>query len=281
MKLIYLIREFILIYFVDLINFLYPLRKNSSPVIGEIFYEAHLFAEINKLLKSKLNLFREKKLLPKQLGIGLSERIVEIPWVLSHLTKKGNHLDAGSSLNFRDIILSSIFRDKNVFIVNLNPEKNCYINASISYIFGDLRKKIFVSEFFDSISCVSVLEHVGMDNSGYSKDPRYKEKKKNEHLLVIDEFKRILKKDGVCLISVPFGKYKDHDWLQIFNKKMVTDIIRTFKPSSYDIDYYKYDEKGWKQSTEKECENSGYSKGYPGKDYCVGSYSVACIKLVN
>lgn len=174
----YLVREFISIYLVDFINFLYPLRKNSPRVIGEIFYEAHLFTEMNKLLKSKLDLFREKKPLPNQLGIGLSERIVEIPWTLSHLTKKGNHLDAGSSLNFRDIVLNSVFDDKKVFIVNLNTERNCYVNDSVSYVYGDLRKKIFMDEFFDSISCVSVLEHVGMDNNRYSKEPRYKEKKK-------------------------------------------------------------------------------------------------------
>ena len=231
-------------------------------------------------MNDKLNLFRDKKTLPDQLGMGLSERIVEIPWALSHLPRSGRHLDAGSSLNLRSVLLSHVFKKIRVFIVNLNPEKNCYIDKYVSYIFGDLREKIFTDEFFDSISCVSVLEHIGMDNSVYLSDRNYKQKNRKDYVLAVREFKRVLTKKGVCLVTVPFGQNEDLNWFQVFNKEMVLKIIKVFDPSSYDISYYQYTESGWQLSTEKKCENLRYSPGYVGKAYCAASPAVACIKLV-
>lgn len=280
MKLIHIVKEFIYLYLSNIVNVLYPLWGKFPFVIGEIIYVSHLSVKMRSLIKDKLYLFRDKRSLPKQLGIGLSERIVEIPWALSHLPKKGKHLDAGSSFNFRNILFNSKLKNMKVFIVNLNPEKNCYTDKSISYIFGDIRKRIFTDEFFDSISCVSVLEHVGMDNSVYVNDSNYKQKNRKDYALAVKEFKRVLTKEGVCLITVPFGQNEDHNWFQMFNKEMVLNIVKVFDPSFYDISYYQYTESGWQLSTEKKCENLRYSPGYVGKAYCAASQAVACIKLV-
>lgn len=281
MKLIHIAKEFIYSYLSNITNVFYPLWKKFPFVIGEIIYVSHLYVELRSLIKDKLYLFRDKRSLPKQLGIGLlSERIVEIPWALSHLPKRGKHLDAGSSFNFRDTLFNSQLKNMKVFIVNLNPEKNCYADKSISYIFGDLRKRIFINEFFDSISCVSVLEHIGMDNSVYLNDSNYKQKNRGDYALAVKEFKRVLAKKGVCLITVPFGQNEDRNWFQVFNKAMVLNIVKVFDPSSYDISYYQYTESGWQLSTEKKCENLRYSEGHVGKAYCEASKAVACIKLV-
>lgn len=280
MKLIHIAKEFIYLYLSNIVNVLYPLWGKFPFVIGEIIYVSHLSVEMRSLIKDKLYLFRDKRSLPKQLGIGLNERIVEIPWALSHLPKKGKHLDAGSSFNFRNILFKSPLKNMKVFIVNLNPEKNCYTDKSISYIFGDLRERIFTDEFFDSISCVSVLEHIGMDNSVYLNDSNYKQKNRKNYVLVVKEFKRVLTKKGVCLITVPFGQNEDHNWFQVFNKEMVLNIVKVFNPSFYDISYYQYTESGWQLSTEKKCENLRYSPGYIGKAYCATSQAVVCIKLV-
>lgn len=221
-----------------------------------------------------------KKNLPVYLGVGLSERIIEIPWTLSHLTQSGNHLDAGSSFNFWYILGSKILRDRKVFIVNLNPEKNNYISDSVSYIYDDLRRPIFVDGFFQSISCVSVLEHIGMDNSTYVNDAYYKQKRMKDFSLVIKEFSRMLSKNGICLLTVPFGVHEDRGWFQIFDKKMISTIIKVFSPLSFDISYYKYGDSGWHLSTEEECKDIRHSLQYPGNTYCAASQAIACIKLV-
>ncbi|MEK7543860.1 MAG: hypothetical protein AAB557_03265 [Patescibacteria group bacterium] len=274
------VKEFIYIYLRDFINIFFPWWNKVPFVIGEIIFVSHLFVEMERLITFDLNLFRYKKSLPPKLGVGLSERIVEIPWAISHLPSKGNHLDAGASFNFRTILLSHQLRNLKIFIVNLNPEKNCYVDKYISYIFGDLRKKIFTDGFFDSISCVSVLEHVGMDNSIYIPDGGYKQKNKKDYLLVVKEFKRILIKKGICLITIPFGAYEDHDWYQVFDTAMVRELIKAFDPSSFDISYYQYNESGWQLSTEKECSHVRYSQKHIEKSYCAASRAVACIKLV-
>lgn len=282
MRIKYLLQSIIAIKFRRFFNFIYKFKKYSPKVISQIYYEAHLFSELEKIIYTQLDLFKLKKSLPKNYGIGLSERIVELPWFLSKISEtKGIHLDAGSALNFKDILFHPKLKNKKIIIVNLNPERNCFWTDSISYIFEDLRKSIFIDNYFDSISCISTLEHVGLNNERWIKDKNYCQKNKDDYLLFINEFKRILKRRGQCFITVPFGENKNLGWLQVFNKQMVQKIITQFQPSFYDICYYKYNKNGWQLSIESEClKCGGYSTEYPGKDLCVGAYSVACIKLI-
>lgn len=283
MRLKYLLQSICAVKLRWFFNLIYFFRKTSSHVIAEIYYEAHLFFEMHKIInkKDKIDLFKHKKRLPQNFGIGLSERIVELPWFLSRI-KNGNgvHLDAGSSINFSDILFHSNLRSKYVIIENLNPERNCYWTDRISYIFEDLRKKIFMNDIFDSISCLSTLEHIGLNNERYTKDKRFQQNKIDDFLIVIKEFKRILKNNGECFITVPYGRRKNLKWLQIFNKQMVADMIKTFEPSFFDITFYKYTTTGWQIATEKECQNCSYSTEYPGDDFCVGAYAVACLRIV-
>jgi SAM-dependent methyltransferase len=68
-------------------------------------------------------------------------------------------------------------------------------NNGVSTIQGDLQYLPFRPNTFDFILCLDVLEHIMND------------------FLVIKEFNRILKKAGICLISVPTGQflYSTHD----------------------------------------------------------------------
>lgn len=261
-------------------NLLYYFWKNNPKVIGTILYESHLFSVLEIAFTKYLPLFSRSLPLPKNYGIGLSDRAVELPWFISQIpSSKGKLLDAGSSLNFYNLLFLKKFDNKDIVIANLNPERNCYWIKSISYLFTDLREKTFSDDYFDFIDCISVLEHVGLDNIGYTHSEKYREHMLEDYLKVIREFKRILRKGGTCYISIPFGKRKYLKWFQVFDRKMINNIVTAFRPSSSKITFYKYDFDGWQISEENACIDCEYSKGYPGKDYCVGSHSVACIKL--
>lgn len=227
-------------------------------------------------------LFNSKEIkLPLKYGVGLGERVIEIPWALSQIPKeKGIHLDAGSSLNFKKILNHKKIKNKNIIIQNLNVEKQNYPSQNISYIYGDLRQQIFKDQYFDSITCISVLEHIGMDNTKYTGKKMYKENNSKDYQEVIKNFKNIIKKKGICLITVPYGKNKSYGWLQIFDKKMLNELVKTFSPTSSEIQFFKYTEKGWIRSTEEQCKDCGYPTEWPRKDKCVGSEAIACIKLV-
>lgn len=278
MRIKYLVQSIAAVKLRKIFSLIYQIKKHSPRIIGQIYYEAHLFDKLNEVINTQLHLFKGTNSLPDQYGIGLSERIVELPWFLSRVPAGGgHHLDAGSAINFESILFHPKLKTKDIIIVNLNPERNCYWTKSVSYVYADLRKSLFTENCFDSISCISTLEHIGLDNRRWKEGSR--QQNKNDYLLVIKEFKRILKKGGKCLVTIPFGKRKNLGWLQIFDKKMMQQVVTLFQPSSFNVCYYKYGAHGWQLSTQKECLTCGYSKSYPGEDLCVGAYSVACLEL--
>ena len=229
----------------------------------------------------------DSKQLKKGYGLRLDERIVEYPWFFSRLPlKEGRLLDAGSVLNFDFIITHQSLLTKNIFISTFAPEKKCFWNKGISYIYEDIREICYKGNFFDWIVSLSVFEHIGLDNTKYYTN----EKSKNEnnldsYLMVVKEFHRILKPEGVLYLSVPFGKYKNHGWLQIFNAKMIDAILETFSPSSYMENHFRYDSEGWHISSRIESAESTYfdyheEKDRYNKDCSVAARSVVCLELV-
>jgi len=274
-----LIKSIIFHQFEALFRILYPLFRHQPSVIGTPFYEARLLSEISFIIRRMMQYFRLEKRLPQEFGIGLSERCVEIPWFFSRLDKKvGLHLDAGSSLNFAAILKLEPLRRKKIIIANFNPEVNCYWEHSVSYLFWDIRSRIFDDEIFDTISCISVLEHIGMDTSGWTHKNKQKEHKRHDYQEVVSDFHRILKKGGNCYITVPYGRYTDHGWLQVFNKSLVNQIIDAFQPMTYTITYFMYTKDGWMFAKEQDCAKCSYSKSYL-PNYTVGAESVACIHM--
>lgn len=278
---VFFIKSFISYHFRQFFTFIYPLFRHQRWIIGTPMYEAKLLSEIEKIVHGKFDYFSSGKDLPRGYGFGFSERIVELPWFFSRLPlRHGIHLDAGSSINFEVLLQAKKLQNKKVFIANLNPERNCYWNKSISYYYWDLRHPLVVDNFFDSISCISVLEHIGMDNSGWTGQGKDKEKNGSDFLTVIRDFRRILKAGGNCYISVPYGSHRNYGWLQIFDKKMVNQIIRSFRPKSFRLTYFIYTKEGWQVTDEVRCKQSDYSSGYSSPDYCVGAKSVVAIHLV-
>lgn len=278
----YLLQSIVAVYFRPLFDFIYQLKKSSPKVIGQIYYEAHLFKEVNRVINSDLiKLFISPQKLPPQFGIGLSERIIELPWFLAQVSQSsGSLLDAGSSLNYQDVLFHQKLHNKKIAIVNLNPERNCYWRSSISYLYTDLRQSIYTDEYFDTIACISVLEHIGLENERWTGKATDNENNPSDYLLVVKELKRILKKQGECFITLPVGKYQNLKWLQIFNEAMVKKIITTFDPKSYALSYYQYTKEGWQLSTARQCYQCGFSHEYPGHDFHYGPYAVCCLKLV-
>jgi len=110
--------------------------------------------------------FAENRPLPQGYGYRLDARIIEIPWVLSRMREGGNRfLDAGSALNYEFVLTSPSLKDKQATIVTLAPEGQAFWQLGVSYVFGDLRDLDFRDERFDSIACISTIEHIGMDNT--------------------------------------------------------------------------------------------------------------------
>ncbi len=232
-----------------------------------------------------LERFRREDALPAGYGYRIDERVVEYPWVVSRLRPgAGILLDAGSALNHGYLVKHGALEGKKMIIYTLSPEQTIR-NADISYMYGDLRDTVFRENYFDEIVCISTLEHVGMDNTFlYANDPRFGERRLQDYLKVIEEFRRLLKPGGQLMITVPFGRYEDHGWLQQFDLPMVDSVIRMFAGSSAHVVYYQYMAEGWHLSSAEACARSEYYDIHHQTDYdpdlAAAARAVACMELV-
>lgn len=223
--------------------------------------------------------------LPEQYGHRLDERIVELPWLYDNLSDDPETiLDAGSSLNFQYFLQSKKLSKKKVYITTLAPEPRNYASMGVSYIFGDLRKTCFNENFFDTVACISTLEHVGLDNTMlYTEDNDLNENSPIDYLLVIKELKRVLKPGGNLFLTFPFGKPANYAWFQVFGEMHVNQIIDRFEPSTSTVEYYKYANSGWHQSTSEQCKDAEVYDATSNQaythDFLAFSRSVCCMTL--
>lgn len=240
----------------------------------------------NKLnSKELLNSFLHNKPLPAKYGFRIDERIVEYPWLFSRLGVEQNMLlDAGSALNHKSILDLPALKNRFVIMYNLSVE-NIFKSAKISYVYGDLRNTILKDGIFNEIVCISTLEHIGMDNTFiYSKNEHFNESRVDDYKIAIKEFKRLLKPGGKLFITVPYGCYENHGWLQQFDCNMVQRVLQSFNGSTSDVVYYKYFFDGWQITDSEECMDSSYFNIYDRTDYepdyVAAARSVACIEMV-
>lgn len=245
-------------------------------------YSTFKFKYIKEVLddSGKMEKFRNTKRLPEGYGYALDERVVEYPWILSRIPSGSkNFLDAGSTLNFKEILENKILEDKKITIANLNPESNCFWQKGISYIFEDIRNLPFKDNYFDFITCVSTLEHVGMNNNLYINNSKYQEEKTIDFEKAVLELKRVLKENGKLFITVPFGKYQNFGWFQQFDLNLVNKILEVFGSKEYMANYYKYKKDGWDISNEIECKDAEYGENHKD-DFVAASGAVACLELI-
>ena len=108
-------------------------------------------------------------------------------------TKPVFHVDISSSLHFCSIVSAFVpikfydFRPADLVLSNLSSEA------------ANLLALPFESESIQSISCMHVVEHVGLGRYGDALDP-------DGDLKAIEELKRVLASEGSLLFVVPIGK---------------------------------------------------------------------------
>lgn len=172
---------------------------------------------------------------------------------------------------------------KSIIIYNLTPE-GIIDQPNVSYIYGDLRSTILKDELFKDIVCISTLEHIGMDNTLiYTQDRRYKEDNSSGYREAMVEFRRLLKPGGQLLLTVPYGQYQNHGWLQQFDDKLLEDAITAFAGNLQDLVFYRYTPDGWMLADADSCANCTYYDVHTcsnyDADYAAAARAVACLQL--
>lgn len=247
-------------------------------------YDAYKWDAISALILSGKS-FREA-LGTDRFGYRIDERIVEYGWLFDRLPAgPGVMLDAGSALNHWVVIHQPKLREKKLFISTLASEGTAFIDHGISYIYEDLRETCFREEMFDYISCISTIEHVGLDNAFlYTDDKTKAEHSRDSYLPFLDVLRSRLRPGASLYLTFPYGKFRDHGWFQVFDAAMLSCVIERFAPSRYTEDIFQYKNDAWSQSTREEaadatCFDINVQKYYDS-DCAAFSRAVACLELV-
>jgi SAM-dependent methyltransferase len=226
-------------------------------------FSAYRNSSIDRLVNDEefLRLLQQARPLPTGTGAQLDERVIEYPWVFSKLLSYGEEarfLDAGSALNHSFIMNHPLVKRHKWTLLTLAPELECFANLGVSYVYDDLRATPFKADCFDAVFCVSVIEHVGMDNTGYTPDKSYQQIRPRDFLSAIDEMKRVLKPSGWLFLTLPFGRYENHGWFQQFDSALLLDLISQFRPRKEERVFFRSSPQGWQQCSEEDCKSLGY-----------------------
>ena len=255
---------------IDFLKQISILYYKVFPKLFGIGYNQYKISIIKKILENKeINLNRY-----------IDERIVEIPWIMQNLNFFENNkiLDAGCTLNFNYLIKKIIKKKNKLTFINLYPEKNVFKSNLVNYETQDITDMKFESSYFDAITCISVIEHIGHDNSIYNikKDSKSNILDKNLYKKAIIELKRVLKPNKCLYLTIPFGKKMTFRNYQQFDIDDLNLMLNIFSPKEYFLNFYKYENLKWNKVDYRSCK---HMEAIYEKEIGISSNSVALVKL--
>lgn len=230
--------------------------------------------------------------LPPSYGIGLDERCVEYPWLLSRIPEdRAPLLDAGGGANHTFVLDDPAMRGRPTTVLTLAPERGFLRRGGVDYRFGDLREPDLPEGAFGVIACVSTLEHVGFDNTPYTGEARHREHAPSAALDVMKRLRRLLRPGGRLLLTVPFGAPGDFGHFRQFDSAGLAGLVEAFGPAAVDRTFFRYGPGGWRRADEAACRDAAYVEWlsrpraeWPDPprlepDRAVAARAVACLEL--
>lgn len=154
--------------------------------------------------------------------IFVTERIVEVPFAinaLKELDRGARVLDVGCSESILSLYIASLGFD----VLGIDVRAYPYHVPNFNFMKADIMNLPFKDGEFDAITCVSMLEHVGL---GFYDDPKAEDEPQKK---AINEMLRVLKGGGTFVLTVPFGVSGVNDQQRVFDKKGIDDILEGFK----------------------------------------------------
>lgn len=172
--------------------------------------------------------------------VGMTERVVEIPWVLSRYHGERRVLDIGPAYAL-PLYLQGLLRLQIAELhgVDLSPRRI----PGIALTRADVRQMPFPNRWFDLILCVSTLEHIGRDNAHYGVAARTDVEEGDAAALT--EMRRVLSATGRILVTVPFGRLDVQPWQKQYDLPTWEALLRRTKLRALETEWYGYGANGW------------------------------------
>jgi SAM-dependent methyltransferase len=184
----------------------------------------------------------------------MSERVVEVPWVLSRYRGEGRVLDVGSAYG-HPVYLSYLKRlgARSLHGVDLSSRR---VNG-LTMTRADVRRLPYTARSFELIICVSTIEHIGLDNARYQavggREPA-------GDVTALAEMRRVLHGSGRIFITIPFGRLEYHDWFKQYDLDGWTSLVRKAGLVVDEQAIYAYSESGWSLAPVNSLPANGYGQ---------------------
>jgi hypothetical protein len=163
-----------------------------------------------------------------------SERLIECKWVLNNLElDKGKILYVGSANSLFPYKLA-LNRKNEVYAVDISG----HFGRPAHFLKGDLRNVNLPSQFFDRITAISVIEHVGLGSYGdkISKDG---------DIQAMFEIHRLLKDDRKLLLTLPYGEGSQTNFERKYDLSALKKLLNRFYLEK--VDFFAWRDGVWKK----------------------------------
>ena len=188
----------------------------------------------------------------ERVGVGLSERVVEIPWVIRHLADSGSGtvLDIGTAFSPMIYKWLLVRQPQRVEIADLAEVDILGLQSHVA----DVRSLPFAPASFDLAICLSTLEHIGMDNTQYGI-----ESGGGGDVEALRELGRVAR---VVLVTVPAGRDENMGWQRQYSPGRFRRVVEESGLAVERLDVFAHDPlSGWAPTEEDSVENRTYGEG--------------------
>ena len=179
-----------------------------------------------------------------------TERIVEYAFVHEKIPFNGRGkkvLDIGSGSSGLPLELASKGYQVYALDASQNPVLPLVKHPDLEFVRGDIRQTPWADGFFDFITGISVLEHIGPPETT------------DDDKIALQEMRRLLKSTGRLILTVPFGRrgiHKQQGWYsapygRVYDHVSLTALLAPLFQVT-EIQYARLDRAGWRPASLEE-----------------------------
>lgn len=187
-----------------------------------------------------------------EVGDGLTERVVEIPWVLRSLPRGADVrvLDVGTAFSPMTYKRLLARLSQSVELVDLAEADVAGLKAHVA----DVRRLPFADDSFDVAICVSTLEHVGMDNTNYNVASGGGDD--------ADALRELARVAPTVLVTVPAGADADMGWQRQYSPGTFRRLVGNAGLAVGRLEVFAHvPTRGWAPAAEDAIGDRGYGVG--------------------
>ncbi|MEX1255205.1 MAG: class I SAM-dependent methyltransferase [Dehalococcoidia bacterium] len=169
------------------------------------------------------------------------DRLVEEPWVISKVRPGERILDIGSATSRYLVKFPS---DCEIYGIDIRPGPP---QPGVALMRGDIMQAPFRPGTFDTITCISTIEHMGCFVYGQHVD-RFGDEVTMRHMRLL------LRPGGRLLLTTPYGKGAAYSWIRIYSPRMFQRLIAGYRTRS--VEYYRRDGERYVPCSPRELRNA-------------------------